>query len=174
MITKIAITGPESTGKTQLAEQLAAHYRTVWIPEFARDYLFNLGRNYTYNDILYIARNQFSLIQQEVSTANRFLFSDTELIVTKIWCKVKYGKSHDWIEEHIGKQGFDLYLLAGIDLPWEPDPQREHPHMREELMQQYVNELKNQNFPYRIITGIGDERLKNAIKTVNTFFNIQS
>jgi NadR type nicotinamide-nucleotide adenylyltransferase len=166
MIKRIAITGPESTGKSSLASELAAHYKTHWVPEFARGYLSELGRPYNYDDILVIARTQFQL-NNETLLANDFLFCDTELIVTKIWCEVKYGKCHPWIEEHISEQNFDFYLLTDIDLPWEPDPQREHPQMRQHLMELYVDELERLHFPYRIIGGQQEERLKNAIKALS-------
>ena len=163
MIKRIAITGPESTGKTWLASELAAHYKTAWVPEFARGFLSELDRPYNFDDILLIARNQFRLNSEAPQSANRFLFCDTELIVTRIWCEVKYGKCHHWIEEHIQKQNFDLYLLTDIDLPWEPDPQREHPHMRQHLMDLYINEMERRHLSYRIIRGHQEERLMNAI-----------
>ena len=94
MIRKIAITGPESTGKTWLAENLAARYNTFWVPEFARRFLYGLGRPYNYEDILYIAKKQFIQNEEAFSKASHFLFCDTELIVTKIWCQVKYGQCH--------------------------------------------------------------------------------
>lgn len=168
MIRRIAVTGPESTGKTWLARELAAHYNTVWVPEFAREYLFKLGRPYNYEDILLIAQKQFHNIEQTTANTNEnaFLFCDTELIVTKIWCDVKYGKCHPWIEEHILKQNFDLYLLTDIDLPWEPDPQREHPHMRQHLMELYINELESRNFPYHIVGGQQEARLNNSIRAL--------
>jgi len=172
MIKKIAITGPESTGKSWLARELAAHYTTNWVPEFAREYLSELGRPYNYDDILIIARNQYQLNNELLQSANQFLFCDTELIVTKIWCDVKYGKCHPWIEEHISKQNFDLYLLTDIDLPWEPDPQREHPHLRQHLMELYVNELESRNFPYHIVFGHQEERFKNAMKAVGKMQSI--
>lgn len=166
MIKRIAITGPESTGKSWLATELAAHYKTTWVPEFARGYLSELGRPYNYDDILVIARNQFRLNNETPKLANRFLFCDTELIVTKIWCEVKYGKCYRWIEENILKQNFDLYLLTYIDLPWEPDPQRERPHMRQQLMDFYINEMEIRHFPYSIINGQHEERLRKAIIAV--------
>ncbi|HHN47586.1 MAG TPA: ATPase [Bacteroidales bacterium] len=167
MTKRIAITGPESTGKTWLARQLAAHYKTNWVPEFARDFLFRLNRPYNYQDILLIARQQYFLNQKAGEKATGFLFCDTELIVTKIWCEVKYGKCHAWITDHIPKQKFDLYLIPDIDLPWEPDPQREHPQMREKLMQLYIRELETRQFPYHIIKGQNEERLKNAILVIS-------
>lgn len=173
MMKKIAITGPESTGKSWLARELAKHYKTAWVPEFARDYLTSLARPYDYNDILEIAQNQFRNNQEAEAKASRLLFCDTELIVTKIWCDVKYGKCHPWIEEHIQKQNFDLYLLTDIDLPWEPDPQREHPHMRQHLIELYINELESLNFPYRIVSGRQEERLRNAMKAVEKMQSLQ-
>lgn len=170
MIKRIAITGPESTGKTQLASELSAFYSTVWVPEFAREYLSQINRPYTYEDILFIAQNQFRLNQELGSGVNRIIFCDTELIVTKIWCEVKYGKCHPWILEHIPKQNFDLYLLTDIDIPWEPDPQREHPQLREQLMELYVNTLKNQKFPYHIVRGEKEKRNSSAIRAINELF----
>lgn len=166
MTKRVAITGPESTGKTRLAAQLAAHYHSAWVPEFARDYLFGLGRSYTYDDILYIAQNQFRLNREAAPGKGQYVFCDTELIVTRIWCEVKYGKCHPWIIDNIPNQDFDLYLLPDIDLPWEPDPQREHPDMREYLMQLYLKELEAWKFPYRIIRGQQEERLGNALEAL--------
>ena len=168
MIKRIAITGPESTGKTWLAENLARHFHTVFVPEFARMHLSVIQRPYTYDDILIIAKQQFHNNQQVLPGADAVLFLDTELIVTKIWCEVKYGRCHPWIIDHIGKQHFDIYLVPDIDIPWEPDPQREHPHMRDYLMQLYLKELETRRFPYRIIGGEKEERLKNAIKALES------
>jgi len=173
MIRKIAITGPESTGKTWLAENLAARYNTIWVPEFARRFLHGLGRPYNYEDILYIAKKQFIQNEEAFSKASHFLFCDTELIVTKIWCQVKYGLSHSWINEHIKKQNFDLYLIPDIDLPWEPDPQREHPKMREKLMKLYIDELVSHHFPYVVISGGKTERLNIAVEALEAMLNTQ-
>ncbi|HPK06075.1 MAG TPA: ATP-binding protein [Bacteroidales bacterium] len=167
MIKRIAVTGPESTGKTRLAKELAKHYKTIWVPEFARDYLNRIERAYTYDDVLYIAQNQFCMNDIAPPHKAKYLFCDTELIVTKIWCDVKYGKCHQWIENHISQQKFDFYLLTDIDLPWEPDPQREHPDQRQYLMELYLHELRHRDLPFRIIKGIEEQRLENAIEFVN-------
>ena len=165
-IIKIAITGPESTGKSLLARQLADHYKTVWIQEFARVYLSKIDSPYNYEDILKIAKGQIQSAEAILPMANKICFSDTELLVTKIWCDVKFGNCHPWITENLKKQDFDLYLLMDIDLPWEFDPLREHPHQRRFLFDRYKNELDKLGFNYRIISGVGEERLENAIEIV--------
>lgn len=167
MILKIALTGPESTGKTTLAEQLAGHYNTLWVPERARSYLEELKKPYKEKDLLEIARQQMEMEDELAKKANKLLFCDTELIVMKIWSQVKYGHVHPWIQEEMLKKRYDHYLLLYPDLSWEPDPQREHPHLREQMFRLYQGELKFLKRPYSIIQGEGEERLQAAIKAVD-------
>jgi NadR type nicotinamide-nucleotide adenylyltransferase len=169
-IKKIAITGPESTGKSLLSEQLARHYNTVWVPEYAREYIDGLNRPYNQQDILVIAKGQIRSEQTFYQKANSYLFCDTELIVTKIWSEVKYQNCDEWILAKIIENRYDLFLLCDIDLPWEEDPQREHPHKREFLFNLYKEELTGRGFPFFIISGFGNERLDNAIRVSETFF----
>ena len=168
MIKRIAITGPESTGKSVLAEKLAQHYHTMWVPEFARVYLDHLDRSYTYQDILFIAKSQMESEHAAIERANDFLFCDTELIVTKIWCEYKYGKCHPWILEQIENHKYDFYLLTDIDLTWQPDPLREHPDYRIQLFELYLKELKNREFTFKIISGKSEKRLQNAISIIDS------
>lgn len=169
---RIAITGPESTGKSWLAEELAKHYNTTWVPEYAREYLTKLNRAYTFDDILKIAENQHA---QEQNAAKKLdlVFCDTDFCVTSIWCKVKFGKCHDWITDMMQRKTYSLHLLCNIDLPWQYDPLREHPEMRDELFQMYVNELSLNNLPYKIISGAGIQRLNNAIHEIDDFINLR-
>jgi NadR type nicotinamide-nucleotide adenylyltransferase len=162
MLKHIAITGPESTGKSDLANALAEHYQTVWVPEYARDYLNNLNCPYDYEDILKIAKGQVKAEKKILKYSNRLIFVDTEMIVLKIWCEVKYGKCHPWILDRLTEQNFELYLLTDIDLPWQPDPLREHPDKRRILFNLYLDELKKRNLPFEIINGFGQQRLLNA------------
>ena len=171
MILKIAITGPESTGKSLLSQQLANHYHTVWVPEFARSYIAGLNRPYEEKDILYIAQQQILEEEHHKFAANRLLFCDTEPIVTKIWSDVKYGRCHPWITETIKNHPYDLFLLCDIDLPWEYDPLREHPDKRKFLFDLYLNELTSRQFLFFIIQGYGPERFNNAVKIID---NLQS
>ena len=169
-IIRIAITGPESTGKSVLSGQLARYYGTEWVPEYSRKYLHELGRDYDYDDILNIAKGQLRREKVLLPGADRFLFCDSEAIVTKIWCEVKYGKCHDWILKQIKLNPYDLYLLCDIDLPWEDDPLREHPDKRPYLFSLYQSELKERKLPFHIISGLGDSRLREAIKIIDKSF----
>lgn len=170
MLKKIAVIGPESTGKSQLAEDLAAYYNTIFVPEFARDYLSGLGRSYNQNDLLQIAKKQQESILYYQEKAKDFLFIDTELIVIKIWSEFKYKTVHPWIYGEVKKQAYDLYLLTNTDLPWEEDPLREHPNKRDRLLKLYVKELERRNFPYQLVSGQNKQRTLNAISIIDQFF----
>ena len=162
-IIKVAITGPESTGKSTLAEQLATHYGTVWVPEFARTYIAELPQRYLPQDIENIARGQLTAIQNARAAANKILFADTDLLVIKIWFTHAFGYCPTWILEALEKQDFQLYLLMNVDLPWQADEQREHPHLRQFFYDWYQQELERYGFPFVRISGSHEERLQNAL-----------
>lgn len=166
MIKKIAVTGPESTGKSFMAEVLAKELKTVWVPEYAREYIGKLNRPYTSKDIEVIARHQMALEDRLLTKANGVLLCDTDLIVTKIWSEFVFGFCPDWIEKEIVSSPHDLYLLMDIDLPWQEDPQREHPDRREELFNFYQTTLEKHKLPYFVISGKGINRQNNALEVI--------
>lgn len=167
----IAITGPESTGKSWLAHALARHYGCDWVAEYAREYLNALSRPYTLDDVLRISIRQQKEIDQAMKVSRgRFLFLDTELTVTKVWCTYKYGHCPAWINKKQGEQEMDLYLLTDIDLPWQPDPLREHPDKRQKLFELYRAELDQRGWPYEIVAGKEQTRLENAIRIIEDRF----
>lgn len=164
---RVAITGPESTGKSILTRQLADHFNASWVPEYARDYISNLDRPYEEKDLLAIAKGQIEQENKLIANQPPLLFVDTELTVIKIWSEFKYGKCNPWIEREWQNQVYDLYLLMNIDLPWQDDPQREHPYARKELFDLYVKALKTKNAPFEVISGQGKERLNNALRVIS-------
>ncbi|HWY97519.1 MAG TPA: ATP-binding protein [Bacteroidia bacterium] len=167
---RIAIVGPESTGKSTLAEQLAKHYGTCFVPEYAREFINNLQRPYTIDDIIVISKKQMHLEDKLALKANKLLICDTNLVVTKIWAEFKYHQCPEWIKENIARRKYALHLLTSIDLPWEADPQREHPHLRNELFEIYKNELNCLKVNYSIISGAPQTRLQQAIKAIDGLF----
>ncbi|HNS17426.1 MAG TPA: ATP-binding protein [Bacteroidales bacterium] len=166
MMRRISITGPESTGKSMLAQQLAGRYHTAYVPEAARSYLASLGRSYSYDDLLLIAREQYRLEQEMARKANRYLFCDTDFIVLKIWSIDKFQRCDPWIQEMVLHHRYDLYLLMDTDLSWEPDPQREDPDRREFLFSLYQAELDKLGVDYYIISGMQEERVRNAVRVI--------
>lgn len=169
-IKRIVLIGAESTGKTELSEFLAQQFNTVWVPEYAREYIENLNRHYNYDDVEHIANKQIELEKAYSQNANKVLFYDTYLIITKIWFKLVFNKIPDWLDKKIKDSQIDLFLLCNNDIPWSSDPVRENGgEMRDKLFDIYEEELKHYRFNYRIIKGIGDERFKNAYQNVIEF-----
>ncbi len=170
---KVVIIGPESTGKSVLCEQLAEHYRTVWCPEFAREFLLERKGRYSYEDLLNIAHGQVELEDVMLTQAtNGFYFIDTDMYVMKVWCEVAFEQCHTWILKQIAKREYDLILLCNIDLPWVKDELREYPDLefRKKLFEMYKDLLINQSTPWAIISGTDTERLQTAVSVVDTVF----
>ena len=193
---KVVVIGPESTGKSTLCELLAQHYDTQWCPEFAREFLLTHGMDYTYEDLLYIAKGQLAMEDEYIASIVRssqlgvnpmapgqlptpnaklrtsnsqLLVIDTNMYVMKIWCEFVFGKCHEWILEQIKKREYDLYLLCNTDLPWVKDELREYPDLvtRDRLYHLYKNIMINQPIPWVDISGDYDERLQKAIKAID-------
>jgi NadR type nicotinamide-nucleotide adenylyltransferase len=162
-IKRVAVIGPESTGKSALCKQLAEKYNTVYVPEFARDYLTNLGRKYTYEDVLYIAEQQLVLEKEYEKKANGILFCDTNLITIKIWLKFVFNRIPVDLDFMINNAQYDQTFLMDIDLPWEEDPLREHPTRRKEILSLHIDELGFHKISFALICGNGPSRLKNAL-----------
>lgn len=167
---RIAIVGPECTGKTSLSIALAAHYQTQWVPEYAREYLQQLERPYTQLDLLPIALGQLAAEDTLVQQANGVLICDTNLIVIKIWSDFKYGNCDPQIIKLLHQRHYDLHLLTQTDIPWENDPQREHPNQRKELFAIYKKELEKLNTSYVEISGDTHSRVASAIQAIDRLY----
>lgn len=174
MVKRVVVLGPESTGKSTLCEQLAGHFSTSWVPEYARKYLLERGAQYTYDDLLHIAQQQIMLEDQyavKLAETNRspLLFIDTDLYVMKVWCEYVFGKCHSWILDQIALRSYNLYLLCDTDLPWVEDELREYPDLesRRELYYIYKDIMLNQPVAWMNISGNYEQRLTKAVKVVN-------
>jgi NadR type nicotinamide-nucleotide adenylyltransferase len=171
---KIVIIGPESTGKSVLCEALAAHYNTCYCREYAREYLLKNGTNYTYDDLLAIAKGQLALEDTATINATKnqsMLFIDTDMSVIKVWSEFVFGKCPNFILQEIAKRNYDLYLLCATDLPWAKDTLREYPDIetREKLYRYYKEFVINSGVPWGIVSGTGDTRIQMAIATIDKF-----
>ena len=175
---KSVIIGPESTGKSTLCQHLAEHYKTVWCPEFAREYLTERGGNkYDYADLLNIAHGQLELEMTMLSHAqNGFYFIDTDMYVMKVWCEVAFEQCHTWILKQIARQRYDFYFLCNIDLPWVEDELREYPdpNVRKRLFKAYKDILINSGTPWSEISGTDMQRFQMAKGILDTVFGRKS
>ncbi len=164
MIYRIAVTGTESTGKSTLAEKLSIYYKTVYVPDYSRYYIDQLPHKYGKMDVLEIARGIIEQEDKMIINANKFLFSDNDLINIKIWLQYYSWEVPVWLEDEIIKRKSDLYLLCDIDLPWIADEQRSNPNDREGLFSRFKNELEKITATAAIVTGlVPEKRLKAAV-----------
>ena len=175
---KIVVIGPESTGKSTLCGYLADYYKTLWCPEFAREYLLENGTAYTIDDLITIAKGQLDEVQKHIEALQsqmdqtgivKPLIIDTDMYVMKVWSEYVFGNCPTFILDEINKQDFDLYLLCKPDIPWVKDELREYPDEkpRQELFQIYKDILINQQTPWVEISGSFDERNQKAVAAID-------
>ncbi len=172
---KIVVIGPESSGKSTLCEDLSAHFKSTYLPEYARIYLENNGSKYSYEDVIKMAKGQ---LESEVhftlqNPESPLLLLDTNYLVYKVWIKEKYSKDESLIERLLKEDNYDYYFLCGIEMPWEYDELREHPNPEDRirLFNEYKIILTQNNFPFAILQGNREERLEKAISIINNLLD---
>lgn len=168
-VMKIAVVGAESTGKTKLAEALAQHYHTAWVPEYARQYLQDLNRPYTAHDVETIARGQMALEEELGRAGHSPLFCDTNLLVIKVWMDDAFGSTPAWMEEEIVRRPYHLHVLTDPNIPYEADPLREHPELRPHFTQIYMAHLERYQLPYLYVSGNLQQRMEAVTNYLETF-----
>lgn len=167
-IIKVVLFGPESTGKTTLSEQLARHYNTVWVPEYAREYLQDKWNNERKTcepkDLLPIAEGQMKLENALAKKASDLLICDTDLLETKVYSEAYYvGNCDPILEKHALQNRYDLYLLTYIDIPWKADDLRDKPTEREKMFNYFKETLEKYGKNFITLKGGKKERLSKAI-----------
>ncbi|MFS4454662.1 AAA family ATPase [Maribacter sp. 2304DJ31-5] len=171
-IFKVVLFGPESTGKTTLSKQLARHYNTVWVPEYAREYLQDKWNNKRKTcepkDLLPIAEGQIRLENELTKKATNILVCDTDLLETKVYSEAYYtGNCNPILEKYALKNSYDLYLLTYTDVPWEADDLRDKPNERERMFSYFKRTLEKYDRNFIILKGNKKKRLQNAIKHID-------
>lgn len=169
---KVVLFGPESSGKTTLAAALAAHYKTRWVPEYMRLYLEKKWKEkkelITQDDLIPIAKGQLACEVDAAKKVDDLLICDTNLLELKVYSDYYYdGFCPDFIKKEATKNNYDIYLLTYIDVPWEADKLRDRPNNREEMFALFELELKKHQFPYVILKGDPEKRLRRAITVID-------
>jgi len=163
---RIVVTGPESTGKSAIAQRLARDLGLPMAPEYARVYLETHGPRYDYDLLLRLSRGHLDFQRHHVDPAAALGIFDTDLINYKVWCEVAYGACHPDILAAMAGETGHRYLLCAPDLPWEWDPLREHPGDRPMLFERHRAEIERLGRPYRVVTGQGEDRFRRAAAAV--------
>lgn len=169
---KVVLFGPESTGKTSLAIELAKHFKTVYVKEFAREFLekklAEQNKICEIHDLIPIAIGQMRLENELIKKANEVLFCDTDLLTTATYSRLYFDNFCDpIINKYSKKNKYDLYLLLDIDVPWVQDDLRDRPNERRLFYENFKQTLINNNKPFKLISGNYEERLKKSISFVN-------
>lgn len=169
---KIVIYGAESTGKTWLAKNLAKKYETVWVREYAREFLQKkydqTGEVCSYNDLMNIAQGQIKLENQAEASKNNLMFCDTNPLQTYYYGKAYFPDfKHPELWNLAINREYDFYFLTCIDTPWEEDDLRDKPEERVEMHQLFENSLKENNLPYLLLNGSKEERMEKATNKIN-------
>ncbi|MDO9593789.1 MAG: ATP-binding protein [Lutibacter sp.] len=177
-IVKVVLFGPESSGKTTLSKLLARHYNTVWVPEYARDYLQNKWNNQRktceISDMLPIAEGQMKLENKLAKKADRILICDTDLLETKVYSEEFYGGFVDpYLEKAALQNTYDLYFLTYIDAPWKKDDLRDRPEQRLEMFNAFENALIKNHRPYVLLKGEKKDRLETAIREIDKILKLK-
>jgi HTH-type transcriptional regulator, transcriptional repressor of NAD biosynthesis genes len=164
-IFKVCLYGSESTGKTTLAKQLAAHYDTVFVPEMARWVLGD--RKCELADFPAIAYAQFAETERQTLNAKRVLFCDTDLIVTQVYEEQYFDYVHPEVLDLQRLEHYDLYLFCDTDIPWVADEQRELGHLREEMKLKFLAQLQARHIDFQWIRGNWEQRFATAAALVD-------
>ncbi len=167
---KVAIIGPESTGKSEMAAYLAKHFNCLWVPEYAREYCSALDRECTIEDELAIFDGQLALEEKTEEQAkalnHQFIICDTTIVTVKVWCEYVFGFCPERVEKEYQERKYDLYLLMKDDLPWQDDPLRNFPNERAYFMSLYIRLMEAKGAKFHIIEGIGEERFERGLKVI--------
>jgi len=164
---RVVLTGSECTGKSTLAALLAEHYGVPCVGEFLREYFIANNGVLTFEDALPVAEGQIRAEKAVEAQHPRFLLCDTNILSSAVYNKYYYGKNPEWIESVLATRVYTLYLLCGIDVPWEDDGQRDRPDEREHMQGLFVQELQERGAYYVSIEGTAQERFASAVAAVD-------
>lgn len=164
---RIIITGPESSGKSTLAQALGKELELPVVEEYALEYLQATKGNYTFEDLAEIAEGQH---QSEMEALEKFgppIICDTSMLVIKVWTEVRFGQVDPLVLKYLSERSNDLYLLCKPDLDWVPGPFRENPNDRDQLFEKYLEFLVSNRYHWGLIEG--ENRLFNSREILKNF-----
>lgn len=168
---KICLFGPESTGKSTLAKNLAASFGTAFAAEYAHEHISARDGEIALADISQIAAGQVQAERRAEAEARNVLFCDTDLLTTTIWSDRLFGECPGWIRTAAELQHYDLYLLMDVDAPWVDDIHRYLPEERQSFLDSCRNALESRGRPYIMLSGSWDGKFSAACAAVTRLLN---
>jgi NadR type nicotinamide-nucleotide adenylyltransferase len=173
----VVLIGPECTGKTRLAGELAALYGVPWSREFAREYVDRHGAELRYADVEPIARGQKqgedAAVARALAEAAPLVVLDTDLASTAVYSRHYYGDCPAWIEAEAARRLGELYLLHHVDVPWVADGrQREQPERRGELFERFHATLERAGARIVGLRGSWDARRRRAVQAIDALLGV--
>jgi len=169
---RIAIVGPESSGKTTLTKELSIHYNTACVVEYARQYLEQKKEGYAKKELDIMLHQQLINEEAALKEAGPYLFCDTNALSFFVWSMFKYGNCSNYISAQLQRMNYDHYLLCRPDLSYEKDSLRESPSQldRQRIFDMHLNVLKKKKLPFKIVERMGHHRRKKVISFLQTQF----
>jgi NadR type nicotinamide-nucleotide adenylyltransferase len=164
-IVRVAILGAESTGKSTLAEALAQHYGTVWVPEYLREFVDTRGRVPFEEDQYGIACTQLERENQAAARASRFLFCDTTPLMTAIYSRVYWNRVDEQLAALAAAHDYALTLVAAPDNPWVPDGlMRDSDEVRQMEHGMVVETLEERRIAFVQVSGDLPQRMRQVME----------
>ncbi len=165
---RICLTGPESTGKTWLAAEMAARFGTTFVPEYARQYAEANPRLLDAKDVEPIARGEMAQLDAPATGPLQIL--DTDLISTVVYSNHYYGSCPDWIAEEALRRRAYYYFLLDVDTPWADDAVRDAMQDRQELLNRFRTTLVEFQAPFELVGGTWGERRTRVLEKCGVLF----
>lgn len=163
---RIAIIGPESSGKSTLAASVALAAGGSLVLEAARSYLSDLHRSYVRQDLFSIACEQAAAEEEAALSGNALVVCDTDILTICIWSHEKFGGVDDGLLAMMRRTRYDRTFLCMPDIPWEEDPLRENPYDRDRLYEVYRAWLYRERRPYEVVQGGREDRLQHVLRSI--------
>lgn len=164
---RLTLVGPESTGKSFMADLLAQKFGGPYVPEYGRPYeKFRTPGDYDAEELHYIVDGHVAHRNTLSQKAGPILFEDTDPLLTAVWAEMLLGHSLPDLEDRIELP--DHYLLLDANAPWVEDPLRYYG--KQELRQKFFTKIRAKldafDASYTLITGDWAEREVHAIAVV--------
>ena len=168
---RVVLIGSESTGKTELARRLGAHYGVDFVPEFVRHFAETKQAPLEYADHEAIGRGQIALEDAAIARGEPLVLQDTDLLSSAVYHYHYYHRVPEWIAEESRRRRPDLYLLMDIDVPWIPDPARDRGARREEVHELFERAVRKSGVRYEVVRGNWDERYRKAVRAIDALMS---